>query len=150
MEELATFARKGMWEADYLLTHWMPAFRRMMRRAGVSPSISHLLAEHLTGDGEISYSLSESPLLELTPSVPSTPLLRSLMRLSSPLPPVASFDTSSLVAERLLTPIPLEDIGAFGATPSVIGLPTMTKVVEQFMEDLLTQEFSPIRLDEDI
>ena len=150
MEELATFAWKGMREADYLLTRQTPTFRRMMQRAGVSPSISHLLVEHLTGGGEISYSLSESPLPELTPSVPSTPLLRSLTRLSSPSLLVASFGTSSKVAEPLPTPILLEDIGVFDATPSITGPPTMTEVVEQFMEDLLTQEFSPIRLDEDI
>ena len=145
-----TFAQKGMREVDYFLTRQMPAFRRTMQRAGVSPSISHLLAERLTADGEISYSLSESPLPELMPSVPSTPLLRSLTHLSSPSPPVANFGTSSPVAERLPTPILLEDIGAFDATPSVIGPPTMTEVVKQCMEDLLTQEFSPIRLDEDI
>ena len=144
------FAQKGMQEADYLLTRRTPAFRRTMQRAGVSPSISRLLAERLTADGEISYSLSESPLPELTPSVPSTPLLRSLTRRSSPLSPVANFSTSSLVAERLPTPILSEDIGVFDATPSVIGLPTMTELVKQFMEDLLTQEYSPIQLDEDI
>ena len=144
------FAHKGMREADYLLTRRIPAFRRMMRHAGVSPSISRLLAERLTAGGEISYSLSESPLPELTPSVPSTPLLRSLTRHSSPLPQPANFDINSPVAERLLTITPLEDIGASGAIPSVIGPPTMTELVEAFMEDLLTQEFSPVQLDEDI
>ena len=144
------FARKGMREADYLLTRRTPAFRRMMQHAGVSPSISRLLAEHLTAGGEISYSLSESPLPELTPSAPSTLLLRSLTRHSSPSSPVANFSTSSPVAERLPTPTPLADIGVFNATPLVTGPPTMTEAVEQFMEDLLTQEFSLIRLDEDI
>ena len=47
-------------------------------------------------------------------------------------------------------PTPLEPTIAFDATPSDIGLQTMTEVVEQFMEDLLTQEFSPVVLDEDI
>ena len=47
-------------------------------------------------------------------------------------------------------PIPLEDIGVSGVTPSVTGPPTMTELVEEFMEDLLTLEFSPIWLDEDI
>ena len=150
MEELATFAQKGMREADYLLTRRMPAFRRMMQCAGVSPNISHLLAERLTGDGEISYSLSESPLPELTPSMPSTPLLRSLTCLSSPLPLAVNSGTNSLVVELLPTPIPSEVFGVFGVIPSVIGPPTMTELVEEFMEDLLTQEFSPIRLDEDI
>ena len=49
-----------------------------------------------------------------------------------------------------LTPIPSEDIGASGVTPLVTGHPTMTELVEEFMEDLLTQEFSPMLLDEDI
>ena len=150
MEELATFAQKGMREADYLLTRWTPAFRRMMKRAGFSPTISRLLAERLTGDGEISYSLSESPLPELMPSVPSTPLLRSLTRLSSPSLPAANFTTSSQVEERSLIPTLSADIDVFDATPSVTGLPTMTELVDQFMEDLLTQEFCPVLLDEDI
>ena len=61
-----------------------------------------------------------------------------------------NFDTSSPDAELLPTTTLSEYIGVFDATPSVIGLPTMTELVEEFMEDLLTQEFSPIRLDEDI
>ena len=150
MEELATFAQKGMREADYLLTRRIPAFRRMMRHAGVSPSISRLLAERLTAGGEISYSLSESPLPELTPSVPSTPLLHSLTRLSSPSLPIANSGTSLPVEEPLPTPIPSVDIDVFDAIPLVTGPPTMTDLVEQFMEDLLTQEFSPVLLDEDI
>ena len=150
MEELATFARKGMWEADYLLMRRMPAFRRMMRHAGLSPTTSPLLAERLTGRGETFSSTSESPLPELMPSAPSTPRVLSLKRHLFPFPPEASFATSLLVEEPLPTPTPSAGIGVFGATPSVIGLPTMTEVVEQFMEDLLTREFSPIRLDEDI
>ena len=47
-------------------------------------------------------------------------------------------------------PTPLEHIVVSDATPLDIGPQTMTEVVEQFMEDLLTQEFSPIVLDEDI
>ena len=144
LEELAKFTQKGMREADYLLMRQMPAFRRTMQRAGVSPSISRLLAERLTADGEISYSLSESPLPELTPS------LRSLTRRSSPSSPVANFDISSLVAEPLPTPIPSADIDVFDAIPLVTGLLTMTELVEEFMEDLLTQEFCPVRPDEDI
>ena len=145
-----TFARKGMREADYLLMRRTPTFRRMMKHAGLSPSISPLLAERLMAGGEISYSLSDSPLPELMPSAPNTPLLRSLTHRSFPLPPLASFDTSSLVAGQLLTPIPLEGIGVFDATPSVTGPPTMTQIVDQFMEDLLTQEFCPVQLNEDI
>ena len=150
MEELATFAQKGMREADYLLTRRMPAFCRTMQRAGVSPSISCLLAERLMAGGEISYSLSESPLPELTPSAPSTPLLHSLMCHSSLSPLEANSTTSLPVEEPLPTLTPSVDIDVFGAIPSVTGHPTMTEVVEEFMEDLLTQEFSPILLDEDI
>ena len=58
--------------------------------------------------------------------------------------------TSLPAAEPLPTPILLEDIGVSDATPSVIGHPTMTELVEEYMEVLLTQEFSPILLDEDI
>ena len=150
MEELATFAQKGMREADYLLTRQMPTFRRMMQHAGVSPSISRLLVERLMASGKISYSLSESPLPELTPSAPNTLLLRSLTRRSSPSPPIVNFATSLPVEELLPTPILSADIDVFGAIPSVIGPLTMTELVEQFMEDLLTQEFCPVLLDEDI
>ena len=52
--------------------------------------------------------------------------------------------------DRSLTPTPSEHTAAFDATPSDIGPLTMTEIVDQFMEDLLTQEFSPIVLDEDI
>ena len=47
------------------------------------------------------------------------------------------------------TPTPSEDFDAFGATPSDTGPLTMTEVVDQFMEDLLTQEFCPVTLAED-
>ena len=150
MEELAKFAHKGMREADYLLTRRMPAFLHMMRRAGLLPSISPLLAERLTARGATSFSISEGPLPDLTPSAPSMPRVLSLTRRSSPLLLGANFDTCSLAAEPLLTPILLEDIGVLDATPSVTGLPTMTELVEEFMEDLLTREFCPTLLDEDI
>ena len=150
MEELAKFARNGMREADYLLTRRTPAFLRMMRRAGLSPSISPLLAERLMGRGEISYSLSDSPLTELTPSAPPTPSVRSLTPRSYPSLVAANFDTSSPDAELLPTPIPLEDIGVSGAIPLVTGPLTMTELVKSYMEDLLTQEFCPVLLDEDI
>ena len=101
-------------------------------------------------DGEISYSLLDSPLPELTPSAPNTPSVRSLTRHLSPSLPVANFAISSPVVEQSLMPTLSEHIGASDATPSVIGLPTMTELVETFMEDLLTQEFCPILLDEDI
>ncbi|KIM51040.1 hypothetical protein SCLCIDRAFT_33790 [Scleroderma citrinum Foug A] len=150
MEELVKFARKGMREADYLLTCRMPAFLRTMRRAKASLNILPLLVERLTGDGKISYSHSDSPLPELTPSAPSTPLLRSLTPRSCLSQQVVNFGTSLPVTESSPTPIPWEDIGVLGATPSVTGPPTMTEVVNQFMEDLLTQEFCPVLLDEDI
>ena len=150
MEDLARFARKGMREADYLLTRRTPAFLRMMRRAGHSPSISPLLAERLTGHGETSFLVSASPFLELTPSAPSTPRVLSLTRRSSRSLLEANFATNSPVAEPSRTPILSADIGVLGATPSVIGCPTMTELVEEFMEDLLTREFCPTLLDEDI
>ena len=100
--------------------------------------------------GATSFSVSESPLPELTPSAPSTPLPRSPSYRLSPSSAVASSTISLPVEEPLPTPTLLEDIGVSDATPSVIGRPTMTELVEEFMEDLLTQEFSPILLDEDI
>ena len=150
MEELAAFAQKGMLEADYLLKRWIPAFLRTMRHAGLSPSTSPLLAQRLTAHGATSSLVSNSPLPELTPSAPSTPLLRSLSCRLSPSSEVANFATSLPVEEPLPTRILLEDTAVFDATPSAIGPPTMTDLVEEFMEDLLTQEFSPIVLDEDI
>ena len=62
---------------------------------------------------------------------------------------MTNFDTFSRVVDASPTPTPLEDFDAFGATPSDIGPPTMTEVVDQFMEDLLTQEFCLIVLAED-
>ena len=150
MEELARFARRGMQEADYLLTRRTPAFLRMMKRAGHSPNISPLLAWRLTARGAISSSPFGSPLPELTPSAPPMPRVLSLMCRSFPSPLEANFATNLPVAEPLVTPILLEDTGVFDATPSVTGHLTMTKLVEEFMEDLHTQEFSPILLDEDI
>ena len=150
LEELATFAQKGMQEVDYLLRRRIPAFLRTMRRAEISPAISPLLAQRLMAHGATSFSVSESPLLELTPSAPSTPLLRSLSCRLSPSSAVVNSVTSVPVEEPFPTPILLEDTGVFDATPSVTGLPTMTELVEEFMEDLLTQEFSPTLLDEDI
>ena len=150
MEELARFAQKGMREADYLLTRRTPAFLRMMKHAGLSPSISPLLVEHLTGRGTTSFSVSDSPLLDLMPSAPSTPRVRSLTHELAPFPQAASFVTSSPVEEPLPTLIPSADIGVLGVIPSVTGPPTMTDLVEEYMEDLLTREFCPVRLDEDI
>ena len=150
LEELAVFAQKGMQEADYLLRHRIPAFLRMMRRASLSPSTSPLLAQRLMAHGATSFSVSESPLPELTPSAPSTPSLRSLSCRLSPSSAVVNFAINLPDEEPLPTPILLEDIGVSGATPSVTGHPTMTELVEEFMEDLLTQEFSPTLLDEDI
>ena len=150
LEELATFAQKGMQEADYLLRRRIPAFLRTMKRAGISPAISPLLAQRLMAHGATSFSVSDSLLPELTPSAPSTPLLRSLSCRLSPSSPVASSAISLPVEEPLPTPTLLEDIDVSDATPSVTGHPTMTELVAEFMEDLLTQEFSPTLLDEDI
>ena len=150
MEELATFAQKGMLEADYLLKRRIPAFLRTMRLAGLSPSTSPLLARRLTEHGATSSSVFDSPLPELTPSAPSTPSVRSLSCPLSPSSAIANSVTSLPVEEPLPTPTLSADIDVFDATPSVTGHPTMTELVEEFMEDLLTQEFSPILLDEDI
>ena len=51
--------------------------------------------------------------------------------------------------DRSLTPTPSEHIVASDVIPSDTGLPTMTEVIDQFMEDLLTQEFSLVVLAED-
>ncbi|KIM67683.1 hypothetical protein SCLCIDRAFT_20726 [Scleroderma citrinum Foug A] len=150
MEELAQFARKGMREADYLLTRRIPAYRRMMKRAGVSPTISPLLAKRLTANGETSYFLSNSPLPELTPSAPNTPSLHCLIPHFSPSPPVVNSNISWLVEESSPMPIPLADIDVSAATPLDTGPVTMTELVSQYMEDLLTREFCPIPLDEDL
>ena len=150
MEELARFARKGMREADYLLMRQTPAFLRMMRHAGLSPSILPLLEQRLTARGTTFSSVSDSPFPERTPSAPSTPRVLSLTRRSSHSPLEANFATSSPVAEPSRTPILLEDIGVSDAIPSVTGHLTMTELVEEYMEDLLTREFYPTLLDEDI
>ena len=150
MEELAVFAQNGMQEADYLLRHRIPGFLRMMKRAEHSLNTSPLLAKRLMEHGATSFTVSESPLPELTPSAPSTPLPRSpSCRLSPSLVPL-NFATSSLDAVQLPIPTLSADIGVSAATISAIGRPTMTEMVEEFMEDLLTQEFSPVLLDEDI
>ena len=78
------------------------------------------------------------------------PLVHSLMRHSPWSRQEINFDTFSQVTDRSLTPIPLARIVVSDVTPSDIGPQTMTEVIDQFMEDLLTQEFSPIVLDEDI
>ena len=150
LEELAMYAQNGMKAADYLLVRRLPSFLRMMKRAGLSPNTSPLLAERLASSGSTSCSLSASLLLEPTLFVPATPLVRSLTRHSPRSQRETNFVTFSQVTDRSLTPTPLEHTGAFGATPSDTGPPTMTEVVNQFMEDLLTQEFSPVELDEDI
>ena len=78
------------------------------------------------------------------------PRVLSLTRRSSLSQQAANFVTSSPVEEPLPTLIPSEDIGVFGAIPSVTGPLTMTEIVAEFMEDLLTQEFCLVLLDEDI
>ena len=149
LEELLTYAQNGMKAADFLLTKRLPTYQRMMKRAGASLNISPLLAEQLTRSGSTSCSLSESLLPEPTLFVPATPLVCSLTgRLPRSLL-TTNFDTFLWVVDASPTPTPLEDFDAFDATPSAIGPQTMTEIVDQFMEDLLTQEFSPIVLAED-
>ena len=148
LEELATYAQNGMKAADYLLVRWLPSFLCMMKRAQLSPDTSPLLAERLASSGSTSCSLSVNLPPEPMLSVPATPLVRSLTRCSPLSRQEINFDTFSQVVDRSPTPTPLEHTVAFGATPSDIGPQTMTEIVEQFMEDLLTQEFSPIVLDE--
>ena len=150
LEELAVFAQKGMQEADYLLRRQIPAFLRTMRRAGISPATSPLLGWRLMEHGVTSFSVSDSPLPELTPSAPSTPLPHSPLYHLSPSSAVVNSVTNLPVEEPLPTPTLLEDIGVSAAIPSVTGHLTMTELVDEFMEDLLTQEFSPTVLDEDI
>ena len=150
MEDLALFARNGMQEADYLLRRRIPAFLRMMRRAGHSLSTSPLLGKRLMEHGATSFTVSESPLPELTPSAPSTPSPHSPSYPSSPSLVPLNFATSLPDAVRSPIPTLSADIDVSAATTSVTGRLTMTEMVEEFMEDLLTQEFSPVLLDEDI
>ena len=124
-------------------------FQRMMRHAGVSPTTSPLLAERLSRNGSTSFSHSVRLPPEPMLFIPTTPLVRSLMVRSPPSSSTTNFNTFSQVVEASPTPTPLEDFDAFGVTPSDIGAPTMTQVINQFMEDLLTQEFCPIELAED-
>ena len=149
LEELVTFAQNGMKAADYLLVRRVPSFLCMMKHAGLLPNTSPLLAERLAMSGSTSCSPSTSLSLEPTLYVPSMLLVRSLMGHSPRSQREINFDTFLRVVDKSPTPTPSEDIAAFGATPSDIGPQTMTKVVDQFMEDLLTQEFSPIVLAED-
>ena len=150
LEELATYAQNGMKAADYLLVRRLPLFLCMMKRAGLSPDTSPLLAERLTSSGSTSCSLSASLPPEPTLFVPAMPLVRSLTCHSPQLQRKINYDTFSWVVDRSPTPTPSEHTAAFDATPSDIGPLTMTEIVDQFMEDLLTQEFSPIVLNEDI
>ena len=143
------YAQNRMKAVDYLLMRRLPVFQRMMRRAGVSPTTSPLLAERLSGNGSTSFSHSVRLPPEPTLFVPTTPLVRSLTVRSPPSSSTTNFNTFSRVVEASPTPTPLEDFDAFGVTPSDIGAPTMTQVIDQFMEDLLTREFCPIELAED-
>ena len=149
LEELAMYAQNGMKAANYLLVRRLPSFLRMMKRAGLSPDTSPLLVERLGLNGSTSCSLSASLLPEPTLFVPATLLVRSLTRRSCLSRQEINFDTFSWVVDRSPTPTPLKHTTAFDATPSDTGLQTMTEIVDQFMEDLLTQEFSLIVLAED-
>ena len=149
LEELATYAQNRMKAADYLLVRRLPSFLRMMKRAKLLPSTSPLLAEHLALSGSTSCSLSASLPPEPTLFVPNTPLVQSLKGRLPQSQQEINFDTFSRVMDQSPTPTPSADIAVFDATPLDTGPPTMTEVVDQFMEDLLTQEFSPIVLAED-
>ena len=149
LEELVTYAQNRMKAADYLLTRRMPVFLRMMKRAKVSPTTSPLLAERLTGSGSTSCSLSVSLPPEPMLFIPATPLVRSLTGHLPPLSSSTNYATFSRVVDASLTPTPLEDFDAFDAIPSGTGLPTMTELMDQFMEDQLTWEFCPVPLAED-
>ena len=71
------------------------------------------------------------------------------MARSLPSSSMTNYDTFSWVVDVSPTPTPSEDFDAFDATPSDTGHLTMTEVVEQFMEDLLSREFCPVMLAED-
>ena len=77
------------------------------------------------------------------------PLVCSLTRHSPPSLSMTNYDTFSRVMDVSPTPTPSEDFDAFGAIPLDTGPPTMTELVEQFMEDQLTREFCPVLLTED-
>ena len=62
---------------------------------------------------------------------------------------MTNYNTFLRVVAASPTPTPSEDFDAFNATPSDIGPLTVTEVIDQFMEDLLTQEFCLIVLAED-
>ena len=121
----------------------------MMKRVRLCPDTSPLLAERLASSGSTSYSPFVNLLPEPTLSVPTMPLVRSLTCHSPLSRQEINFDTFSRVVDRSPTPTPLEHTIAFNVTPSDTGLQTMTEVVDQFVEDLLTQEFSLIVLAED-
>ncbi|KIM64949.1 hypothetical protein SCLCIDRAFT_23054 [Scleroderma citrinum Foug A] len=93
------------------------------------------LAQHLTFIGGTTYTEWINFLFTLRRSPRS--------------PPTTNFGTFSWAVDTSPTLTPLEDFDAFGATPLGIGPQTMTEIVDQFMEDLLTQEFSPVVLAED-
>ncbi|KIM66884.1 hypothetical protein SCLCIDRAFT_21653 [Scleroderma citrinum Foug A] len=149
LEELAMYAENGMREADNLLAWRVPAFLHMMKRARVLPSTSPLLVECLTGNGATSCSHFVSLLPEPTLSVPAMPLVRSLTDRLPCSSPTTNYATFSQAVDASRTPTPSEDFDAFNVTPLGTGHPTMTEVINQFMEDLLTQEFCPVTLAED-
>ncbi|KIM56588.1 hypothetical protein SCLCIDRAFT_29509 [Scleroderma citrinum Foug A] len=99
--------------------------------------------------GSTSCSLSMNLPPEPTLFVPVTPLVHSLTARSPPSSSTTNYATFSRVVDASLTPTPSEDFNAFGATPSGTGLPTMTELVDQYMEDQLTREFCPVMLAED-
>ena len=145
-----TYAQNRMRAADYLLAWRLPSFLCMMKRAQLSPDISPLLAERLASSGSTSCSRSVNLPLEPMLSAPAMPLVRSLTCLSPLSKRETNFNIFSQGVDTSPTPTLSEHINASDAIPSDTGPQTMTDAIEQFMEDLLTQEFSPIVLNEDI
>ena len=141
---------RGTGNIDYLLVWRLPLFHCMMKRVRLCPDTSPLLAERLASSGSTSYSPFVNLLPEPTLSVPTMPLVRSLTCHSPLSRQEINFDTFSQGVDKCPTPTLSEPTIAFDVTPSDIGPQTMTDVIEQFMEDLHTQEFYPITLDEDI
>ena len=108
------------------------------------------LTQHLAFVSGTSYGEWLNFIFTLQESTPGANTLCSRHASCSPQSSLTTnYDTFLQVVDASPTPTPLEDFIVFGATPLGTGPPTMTEVVEQFMEDLLTQEFSPIVLAED-
>ena len=113
------------------------------------------LAQHLAFVSGMTYTEWINFLFTLREHTPRTNALRSKHATSlipdGPFAPVTAGDQLCyiLAGRGCISDSPSEDFDVFAATPLDTGPPTMTEVVDQFMEDLLTQEFSPVVLAED-